>query len=88
MIFVIVFKPFEKVKKIQTNNKFDNLYDNDIVKEVEINDNNKLIQGINKTPYISELEKSTIMNSKEQIFINNLISSKIKKKNKKIIFML
>ena len=55
--------------------------------KLEINNNNEFIQAINKTPYISELEKSTRMDSKEQIFINNLISSKIKKK-KKIIFML
>ena len=50
--------------------------------KLEINNNNEFIQAINKTPYISELEKSTRMDSKEQIFINNLISSKIKKKKK------
>jgi hypothetical protein len=78
------YKPLKKVKKIQTNDKFDKQYDNNIVKEVEINNNNEFIQPINKTPFISEFEKSTIMDSKEQIFIINLISSKIKKKIKKL----
>ena len=48
--------------------------------KLEINNNNEFIQTINKTPYISEFEKSKRMDSKEQIFINNLISSKVKKK--------
>ena len=69
----ILFDPQDNnniIRKIQPNDKSDNEF------LEEINNNNNI-------PNISEFEKSTIMDNKETIFINNLITSKIKKKIKK-----
>lgn len=71
----------EKDKKIKKNNELSNngIY----VKEINLKEQNEPKKELVKFPYISEQEKSTILNYKETNDIINLISSVTKKKIKK-----
>jgi hypothetical protein len=75
----------EKNKKSKNNNKLSQeSYNNgNYVKEINLKEQNDPKPEITKYPYISEQEKSTIMDYKETNGIINLISSITKKKIKK-----